>query len=512
MSTDVNLVELVATVRDRKGHLAGGLHVGDFEVLDNNQPRDITLFSEQHSQKSGGATSAGVATPTIVAPSLASATQSEPRSIALFFDDAHASMLGVRMSAEAARRLLTNTLEPNDLVGIFTSSGTKTVDFTSNRKLLLAALAALYSHPLSGVHATVPCPTLGGAEAYIITQHLDMAIEDAAVSELAACNCHPVTPQCTEAQRPIVWSIAGNTWDQYKYTSTTALDALLIVIRHLAAAPGERLLILMSPGFPTGGFEDRTSAITNAALRANIRISALNSEGLVTDRRLSRKLSVLSGFMADAATATGGKYLHDTNDWAGSLRTFVGVPEVFYLLGFSPPGDPDGKYHALKTRIRGNQGFKVESRTGYFAEAADSKHETVQQRIDRIAISNTEVRDFPVTVHVRQEQLSKIGASLHVTIEVDGAKLRYQEKEDRYVQELTFLTVLQDAEGNFIAGRQAVMDMVLTPETHAEILRKGIRAVTSFTVPQRGSYLVREVVRELVENRVSASSVTFEAR
>jgi VWFA-related protein len=506
ISTDANLVELVATVRDRRDHPIGGLHATDFEVLDNGQPREITFFSEKRAQPAGSAAPAlaakpsGAASPSVPPP--------EPRSIALFFDDAHASMLGVRKSAEGAERLIANTLAPSDLVGIFTSSGTVTVDFTSDRNLLLAALARMEAHPLSGVHATTMCPRLGPSEAYIIAQHLDLDIENAAVEEAVSCNCPVVSPGCTSAQREIVRSTAWNVWQQYEYQSTTALDAFLIVIRHLAAAPGERVLILMSPGFPTGGMEDRTSALTDAALRANIRIGAVNSEGLVTDRLLARKLFVLSGFMADAAKSTGGKYLHDTNDWAGSLRALVAVPEVSYVLGFSPPGDPDGKYHPLKTRVRGNTGYRVDSRTGYYAAAGASERETAQQRIDRIAMSGADIKDFPVTLHVQQESQ----AGLNVTIAVEAAGLQFPEKEGRRVQELTFLTVLEDAEGNFVAGKQSVMDMVLTPETLTKLQREGVRAAVAFPVPQRGSYRVRAVVREVVQNRVWASGVPIEVR
>jgi VWFA-related protein len=150
-------------VHDRQGHAIGGLHAIDFEVLDNNQPREITFFSEQRFQPAGRTASSIAARPP------ETAARQAPRSIALFFDDAHASMLGVRKSAEAAAKLITNTLSPGDLVAIFTSSGSVSVDFTNDRKVLLAALARLTAHPLSGVNAKTICPTLGPSEAYIIT-------------------------------------------------------------------------------------------------------------------------------------------------------------------------------------------------------------------------------------------------------------------------------------------------------------------------------------------------------
>jgi VWFA-related protein len=441
ISTSANLVELAATVRDRHGHLASGLHAADFEVLDNNQPRNITFFAEQGTQPAGVAPAAGAK------PTAAASPQAPPpaRSIALFFDDAHASMLGVRMSAEAAEQLAANSLPPGDMVGIFTASGTVELDFTTDRKLLLAQLRRLQPHPPEGVHAATECPTLGPSEAYIIVRHLDIAIEDKAVDEVMGCTCPGQSAGCRIEARGVVESAAANVWQQYEYQSTGTLDALSMVVRHLAAAPGQRVLVVFSPGFPTGGMEERTSALTDVALRANIRISAVNSEGLATDRIEARKLFLLAEFMAAASKSTGGQYMHNTNDWAGSLRAVLAAPEVSYTLGFSPPGDPDGKYHLLKTRIRGNRGYSVESRPGYYAAAAAGKRETAQQRIDRAAMSVDELKDLPATLQLQYE--SRIGDQrvLQVTVAVGAAGLRFPEKEGGRVQELTFLTVLEDA-------------------------------------------------------------------
>jgi hypothetical protein len=309
----------------------------------------------------------------------------------------------------------------------------------------------------------------------------------------------------------VVESTAQNVWQQFEYQSSGTLDALAFVVRHLAGAPGKRILVVFSPGFPTGGFEERTNALTNAALRANIMISAVNSEGLATDRTEARKLFLLGEFMAAAAKSTGGRYLHDTNDWAGSLRTVVAIPEVLYILGFSAPGDPDGKYHLLKTRVRGGRGYRVESRPGYYAVAA-SQRETAQQRIDRIAMSGVDIHDFPVTLQVRQDSRNEEHVILNVTVAVETAGLQFPEKEGRRVQELTYLTVLENAEGNFVAGKQSVMDLALTPASLAEMRAKGIRATTSFSVVQRGSYRVREVIREAVQDRVWASVTPVEVR
>lgn len=498
ISADANLVELGATVRDRQGHLVGGLHASDFEVLDDKQPREITFFSEL---RNGGAvsTSANAGTP----GAKPGPTPPDPRTIALFFDDVHASVLGVHKTAEAAGKLITDELHPGDRVGIFTSSGTTSVDFTADRDRLLAALARLQPHPLSGVHV-VSNPPMSPYDAYVIVHHLDPDAEKAAMAALASTACPaPPTQQCMGWQRSAAVTAAMMVWEGSEYQYTTTLDVMGIVMRHLAAEPGKRILILLSPGFPTGGMENRTSALVDAALRANIRIAAVNSEGLPPNPNLLKRM-VVGEFMSAAAKSTGGQYLDFSNDWIGNLRTVTADPEVSYLLGFTPPADPDGLYHVLKTRIGGNRAFSVESRTGYIAAKAG---ETAQRHIDRLATSAGEIKDFPAAVAVRQDQ-----DELRVRITVEAKALRFPEMEKRRIEELTFLTVLEDSQGNFVEGKQSVMDMALTSATLAEKVQKGIHAATSFPVPRPGSYRVREVIREATQDHTWAGATAIEVR
>jgi VWFA-related protein len=504
ISADANLVELAATVRDREGHLTAGLKSTDFEVLDNGQPRGITFFSELRSAGEASAATdkkAGVHSPEAPAPS-------EPRTIALFFDDVHASVL-LHKSGEAAEKLISNDLRAGDRVGIFTASGTTSVDFTGDRDLLRAGLARLKPHPLDGVHP-IGTPPMTPFQAYVILHRLDPDAETSAMAAAAPVSCTPM-PACVGSERGAVASTAQMVWDLSQYQYTTTLDAMSIVMRHLAAASGKRIMILMSPGFPTGGMENRTSSLIDDALRANIRISAVSSTGLET---VSPKLALLrktvnGEFMTAAAKSTGGRYLSDTNDWAGSLHEVTADPEVSYVLGFSPP-DPDGQYHALKMRIRVNRGYSVETRTGYFA--AKTRGETAQQLIDRFAMSSDDVKEFPATLQVQQATVKEGGTILQVTITADAKGLKFPEKEGHRVEELTFLTVVEDADGNFVAGRQSVMDLALTPATLAEKLRKGIQATTSIPAPHASSYRVREVVREAVQNHCWASTTAVEIR
>jgi len=63
IAAEANLVELGVTVRDREGHPVGGLKAADFEVLDDNRPREIAIFSEQRSPAAAAASPVAGAAP-----------------------------------------------------------------------------------------------------------------------------------------------------------------------------------------------------------------------------------------------------------------------------------------------------------------------------------------------------------------------------------------------------------------------------------------------------------------
>lgn len=153
--------------------------------------------------------------------------------------------------------------------------------------------------------------------------------------------------------------------------------------------------------------------------------------------------------------------------------------------------------------IASNRGPAI-SRQSFKEGATGKPAQTIQQRIDRLAASTDTIEEVPSSVHVSGSE--KDGRALiQVDISVAAKQLKFAEQGDRHVQELTFVTIVQDRAGNFIEGKQAVMDLALTPATLSELQSKGIAASTSFSLP-KGACQVREVIREAVENHMSASN------
>lgn len=497
LAAQANLVELAVTVRDPKDQAIAGLRQEDFELFDRGERQAITVFDAHTSAQS------------------ASSDAPAPRTIALFFDDTHGAAAYLQNARNAAARFLDSSLQPADLVGIFTTSGAEIVDFTADRAALADSLARLHLHSPGGARPVSVCPSLSEFEAFAITRNFDANVKAAAVLRAIACNCPPPTDpgyeDCAARQPLAVQNTAEMLWSQFRVSANTSLEVLGLIVRHLARAPGagSRVLLLLSPGMFLDRVDQQASAIIDTALRGRIAIHAINAGGLRDAHDAGARQLLLEELMSNLATATGGRLFHDNNDIVAGIRAATAPPENSYLLGFSPSRPPDDAYHPLKVRLTAPGNRHVETRPGYFAAAI--RKESIQQRLDRIAASEERIAELPATLHAVRgvEQAGRF--PIHIEIQVDARALQFLAQQGRSLQQLTFVTVLQDAAGAYVTGRQAVMDLALTPARLAQLKRDGIKATLVLYAPQ-GRYRLREVVREAARNHISATTTDFDLR
>lgn len=511
ISVDTRLVEIAVTVRDSAGKLLQGLEQSDFEVTDAGKAAPITYFSAR--VPSG---EKAVAKRPGSAPHEASAA---PRSIAMFFDDEHADPFGINRAKVAAEKLVRSGLQPADRVAIYTSSGTVSQEFTGDQTGLIEALGRLRSH--RRLDSIGVCPTLTPYQVYGIQRQADVMAKSVAVRDAIACNCSGDDPDCPRRQVGVVDSAAQIAWNQIEVDSGAALDALGNSLRQVAAAPGARVLLMMSQGFLTAGMEQRYDALVTAALRARVVVNALDAGGLISvspetlndrdgaryewaQRSLNARQHTITTLMADLAPATGGQFVQNNNDFDTAMDRLAHVPEASYILGISPKAEADGKYHTLKVRLK-KSGFQVDSRAGYYATPPPKKVESGQEAIDRILSSKESRSDFPSTVSVASTLRGDNQLALSINTSVDARALTFLSEAGRHKQQLTFVAVLEDTLGGFVAGKEAVMDMELTDATLADLQAHGIRTSLSFTVP-KGSYVVRSLVREATAGKLNTTA------
>ena len=101
---------------------------------------------------------------------------------------------------------------------------------------------------------------------------------------------------------------------------------------------------------------------------------------------------------------------------------------------------------------------------------------------------------------------------VQVTIDIDAKRIKFATQGAIHLQQLTFVTAIENAQGNFVTGKQATMDLnVKAAKSWPVCEATGIHAVESFSLP-KGVYTVREVVRELVQDRIAASNTPLVLR
>ena len=218
------------------------------------------------------------------------------------------------------------------------------------------------------------CPTLTAYQAYVIAKHID---------PVAGCGCGRCEICAGDALEVALQQAqyAGETaWEQLKLDSSDVLDVLAQVTRILAATPGERVLLIVSPGFVTSNMDRQLSNLTEAFLRGHIVVNGLDDEGLPfanelpeslggrgmraawVSRSMAQRMQTVTSFMAEAAAATGGRLILNNNDLEGGIRELSAAVPVSYVLGFSPRAAPDGKFHKLKLTA---ETYAVSTRAGY---------------------------------------------------------------------------------------------------------------------------------------------------
>jgi VWFA-related protein len=543
---NVKLVVVRAVVRDSQGHAVGTLHKEDFQVFDKGKPQVITQFdveqpgvlaakARQKSEENSGDQLSGDQ------PSTSGNAPAAPeRFVAYLFDDVHLQFGDLAQVRNAAERHFA-TLKPTDRAAIFTTSGVKNMDFTDDRAQLHEALLRLQPRPIAGGFGQ-DCPDISYYQADLIVnkndpQALEVALEDAATCPTAITvpsgQGSPGNPSATVnsyGAQMAVRSVSTQVLSAGDQQTRLSLGVLSDVVRNLSRKPGQRSVILVSPGFITPQLEYEFSDIIDRAVRSQVVINSLDARGLYVpstfgDASRSRASSggkILIETTADLAQAdllavladgTGGVFFHNNNDFDEGFRRVAETPEYSYVLAFVPQNlKLDGSFHSLKVTLKNPQKLSLQARRGYYApKNFTSPEEEAKQEIEDEMFSQEELHNLPVNLHTQFFKASDQDAKLVVLAHVDVRRLHFRKAEGRNDDVLTCVSALFNRNGNFIQGMQKVVTMHLKDDTLEHKLASGITLKTSFDV-KPGSYLVRLVVRDSEGQLMSAENGTVEIR
>ena len=515
----VNLIQVRVVVRDNKGNLVDGLKKEDFQILDQGKVQMISTF--------------GVDTPQTRLEKAAAVAKTQQqdkvgetpeerivlpdRFVALVFDDIHLTNMDA-VTVRAAAKKLVESLGPTERLGIFGTSEQVKLDFTSDKAKLEETLQQIISRPKMGkINDVTNCPDVNYYMADQAINKSNGQILGVVTQETLEClyggNPQELTAAKTTAESSLQQALfAGDSDNDFTYR------ALEDVIRRMTGLPGERVMVLASPGFLLTTRHSDEMGIIDRATRASIVINTLDARGLYTPEILgdvSRPITdtpQTAGLkttyrteeqaeneyvLQDFAYGTGGTFFHNSNDLARGLKEIAAAPEISYVLGFSPQNQKmDGKYHNIKVTLLNKQKYTIQARRGYYApRKVDDPEQQAKQEIAEAVFSQEEIRDLPLDLQTQYFKTGQTGAQVSVVSKIDVRGMPFRKAEGRNWDNLTVATVIFDENGNYVTGGEKLLEMRLLDTTYARISKTGLTMKSSFDL-KPGKYLVRQVIRD----------------
>lgn len=384
IEVNVSRVLVPVVVRDAHGQTVGNLKKQDFKVFDRGKPQLISAFSVE----TRGIGEAGAQRPR--APPTGGNTPAaspEGRRFTVFLiDDLHLSAIDLGKVQRLGTKFLDPALAESDMAAVVSTSGANS-GLTRDRVQLEEALLKLAAHSLYQRDAG-GCPDVDYYKADLIENKRDRVALEAAIQQTLACA--NLDARMRNIAESMVRSAANFVLAAGDQGSRSTLAAIREYVRKMTALPGQRTLILVSPGFLTVSSEamSEKAQIVDLAAQSEVTINTLDARQLYTtggnasERGPGSTLAMQTGYdsqsrresasldedvMAELADGSGGSFFHNNNDLEAGFKYLASAPEYVYLLEFSLDHvKADGSFHPLTVKVD-RDGLRIQARRGYFA-------------------------------------------------------------------------------------------------------------------------------------------------
>jgi VWFA-related protein len=396
LHVNVNELLVPVVVRDKRGAAVGNLTAKDFTVLDQGKPRTVTGFTLVRSTVPvqavhGDAQHAAADTPVAQAAA-------QNRFIVFLFDDLHMEPADLVRTQKAAIAAMDTSLGATDYAAVISFAGVNS-GFTRDRIALQTAVMKLTVHN-SLRHDTHDCPDIDYYSAdKILNQHDETEFQIAVAKVMACTNMRAIVPGTSNgssgldnpdnAAQRMALSAASHALAMGEQDARASLAAVSAVVHAMAKLPGQRSLILVSPGFLSLSPEMMffKSSLLDEASASDVIVNALDARGLYagnvdasqgsnttisqivggTSQDSFNAMQQSENALAELANGTGGKFFHNNNDLEGGLKSLMAPPEYVYMLQVALNDvKPSGTYHRLQVKVD-QADLQVQARRGYFA-------------------------------------------------------------------------------------------------------------------------------------------------
>jgi VWFA-related protein len=290
----------------------------------------------------------------------------------------HLSFVDLENAKKAGEKALDGLLEGSNQGAVLSLSGKVASGLTRDRAKLQEAILSLKSQG-DYLHINDVCPKIGYLQAWLMEFPQEAGPIGEAAMQVVACGASSDLRDAERTARLTAQRIVEVVGRDY----VESISAMAEVVRRMAALPGQRTLILISPGFNLRAPEVSAaeSQMINLAAQSNVTISTLSARGLyatfvTANNDNSNRYSILEvhaeeNALSDVADGTGGTFIHNSNDLEAGFKALAEGPESVYLLELSLDNvKPDVTFHRLKVKVD-RDGLQLQARRGYFTPNPD---------------------------------------------------------------------------------------------------------------------------------------------
>lgn len=514
------LIQIDATVTDRKGNVVTDLRPDEIEIYENGEKQQITNFSFISNARAVDAAEKrkNVKDPVNLPPSAVRPEQVR-RTIALVVDDLTLSFESTYYVRQALKKFVNEQMQEGDLVAIIrTGAGIGALQqFTNDKRQLHAAIERVRWNSLGSGNIGAFAPLQG---------RVDSGDDDAGPGERTA--------EGRERE-----------FDDFRESlfATGTLGAINYVVRGMQELPGRKSIMLLSDGFSlftrdaSGAIESSRvlqslRRLVDLANRASVVVYTMDARGLqyagftAADDLSGRTIEQVERALSDRrnrlfntqeglkylARQTGGIAIVNNNDLSHGIRRVLD-DQSYYLIGYEPDDatfDPKTRrFNKLEVKVK-RPGTSVRYRSGFFGISDDSlarPSQTPGQRLAGALTSPFAIQDITLRLNALYYNSPKDGSVIRSLVHIRAQDLQFTDTPDGGKKAVfdVFAAGFGD-NGTLVDQISKTYTLTLKKGAHQRFMDHGFVYDFAFPIKKPGAYQLRIALRDHGSDKLGSAN------